>query len=79
MSALSIREVADRLGIRPKAALKLVHSEAIRAINVAQPGKRAHFKVLQEDFDRFVETRTFHVAPPRRRRRRLTAPAKRYF
>jgi hypothetical protein len=71
MTALSIAQVAERLGIRPKAALALVHSEALKAIDVSvQPSKRPHWKILKEDFERFVETRTFHATPQRRRRRR---------
>lgn len=78
-AALSVREVAERLGIRRHGVLSLLHSGALRAIDVSlTPGGRPTWRIMGDDLDTFITNRT-HVKSPPRRRKKKRPMVKTYF
>lgn len=78
--ALSVAQVAERLGVRTHAVLALIRSGELRASDVSlKPGGRPRWRILADDLDAFLARRAHEANPPRRRRRRSAAPTKRYF
>lgn len=79
-AALSVREVAQRLGIRRHSVTDLIREGELRAVDVSLvPGGRPSWRILIDDFDAFVGRRTFEKSPPRRHKRRNHRTVKRYF
>jgi excisionase family DNA binding protein len=77
--ALSVRDVAEHLGIRRHVVLALIHSGDLRAADVSvKPAVRPHWRILPEDLESFLDQRVHGSTSPRRRRRQVT-PVKRYF
>ncbi len=77
--ALSVREVAALLGIRPHGVLALIHSNQLPAVDVSlQQGGRPRWRIFQDALEDFLLRRTHQPAAPRRRRRRNTT-VKQYF
>jgi excisionase family DNA binding protein len=77
--ALSVREVAELLGIRRHGILFLIKSGQLRACDVSlKLGGRPHWKILPSDLEAFLLRRTYQASPPRRRRRN-SSQVKAYF
>jgi excisionase family DNA binding protein len=71
--ALSVKQVAESLGIRTHGVLTLIRSGELRGVDVSlQPGGRPHWRILPDDLDGFILRRTRQPAGPRRRRRKPT-------
>lgn len=80
VSALSVREVAELLGIRQHSVLALIHKGELRAVNVSvESAGKPRWRILREDLDAFLLRRTHQAAPPRRRRRRARSIPNKYF
>ena len=76
---LSVKNVAELLGIRQHAVLTLIHSGQLRAVDLSLvPGGRRRWRILPADLDDFITRRTHRPATPRRRRRKPTT-VKQYF
>ena len=76
---LSVRQVAELLGIRQHGVLSLIRSGEIRAADVSlTPGGRPHWRIMPDDLDGFITRRTHQPAIRQKRWRKLTN-AKRYF
>lgn len=79
-AALSVKRLAELLGIRRHGVLALIHSGELRGFDASlKPTGRALWRVLAEDLDGFILRRTYQPAAPRRRRRKPQATMKRYF
>ena len=77
--ALSVREVAEQLGMRQHGVLSLIRSGELQACDVSlTPGGRPRWRIMPDDFDGFIARRTHQVAPSQRRRRKVR-PARRFF
>jgi excisionase family DNA binding protein len=77
---LSVREVAEILGIRTHGVATLIHNGSIRAVDVSlNPGGRPRWRIDSEELSSFIRRRTHTAAPPRRKRRRRAKDAKEYF
>ena len=77
---LSVKAVAQLLGIRTHGVLALIRSGELRAVDVSLvPGGRPRWRILPDDLDTFVLRRTHQASPPRRRRKRLHQPCKKWF
>jgi len=69
--AHSVKQVAAMLGIRTHGVLAMIHNGQLRAVDVSiQPGGRPHWRILADDLEGFLLTRTRQPAAPRRRRRK---------
>ena len=78
-NALSVKQVAEKLGIRTHAVTSLIRSGELRAVDVSlKPGGRPRWRVLPDDLEGFLARRTHRTAGPRRRRRKPTN-VKQYF
>lgn len=78
-AALSVAQVAERLGIRTHSVLDLIHSGELRASDVSlKPGGRPRWRILPADLEAFLLRRS-HLASPPRRRRRKPAHVRRFF
>lgn len=80
-AALSVKQVAQRLGIRRHSVLTLIHTGELRAVDVSiTQGGRPTWRILVDDLDAFIGRRTFEKSPPRRRRKtKQLRPVKQYF
>lgn len=68
---LTVKDVAEHLGIRQHGVLAPIKSSELRAVNVSlKPGGRPRWRIQESDLDSFHRTRTHQAAPPRRRRRK---------
>jgi excisionase family DNA binding protein len=78
---LSVREVAERLGVRRAGVLALIRAGELRAVDVAlRRGGRPLWRIDPDDLEAFVARRTRPAAPRRRRRRtKKLPPVKAYF
>ena len=75
---LSVRAVAELLGVRPHSVTALIRSGQLRAHDVSLiPGGRPTWRVEQEELASFLRRRA-HAATQKRRRRK-TKPIKQYF
>ena len=71
--ALSVKQVAELLGIRTHGVLALIRSGELRAVDVSLvQGGRPRWRILPDDLEGFLLRRTYQTAPPRRRRRKPT-------
>ena len=79
-AALSVKQVAEQLGIRRHGVLALIRSGEIRGFDASlKPNKRHLWRVIPEDLDAFILRRTHQPPAPRRRRRKPQTTVKRYF
>jgi excisionase family DNA binding protein len=72
---LTVKAIAAKLGYaRVEPILKLIESGSLRAINTStKPGRRT-WRVREEDFDSWLNARTYHPTPtPTRKPRRAKA------
>lgn len=77
--ALSVREVAELLGVRQHCVLTLIRNGELRAVDISlKPGGRPRWRIMPDDWDGFLSRRTYQPAAPRRRRRKPTN-VKQYF
>lgn len=77
---LSVKEVAELLGIRPHGVLQLIHTGQITAADVSlHPGGKPRWRVSRGEAEEFVRRRTKSPTPKRRRRRRQAPDIKQYF
>ncbi len=77
---LSVKQVAEKLGMRTHGVLTLIRSGELRAIDVSlKPGGRPSWRILSEDLDSFILRRTFQASPPRQRRRKPRTTITEYF
>lgn len=76
-SYLSVKEFAERFGMRKHAALALIHKgELDGVLNIAtDPKSRARFRIPLTAIEEWVERRTHRPATPQRRRRRRRTAA----
>jgi len=78
--ALSVKRVAELLGIRTHGVLALIRSGELIAVDVSLvPGGRPHWRILADDFEGFIARRTRQPVAPRRRRRKHANNVKQYF
>ena len=78
--ALSVAQVAELRGIRTKGVLALIRSGQLRAVDVSlAPGGRPRWRILADDLDGFILRRTHDASTPRKRLRRKTKPARKWF
>ena len=75
---LSVREIAERLAVRPHVVLAHIASGSLPATDVSTTRTRPHWRISVDDLDRFMEQRTRRPAPSRQRRRR-SEPVNRHF
>ncbi|WP_390620652.1 helix-turn-helix domain-containing protein [Caulifigura coniformis] len=76
---LSVREVSERLAVRPAVVLTHVASGELLAANVSTSATRPHWRISEHDLARFIEQRTYKAVPPRRRRRAKPANVNKHF
>jgi plasmid maintenance system antidote protein VapI len=81
LQGLTVKQVAERLGLRRHAVLALINTGALKASDVSlKPVGRPTWRVLQSELELFLLRRTRQVAPPRSRsRRRKATGATQYF
>ena len=78
--ALTVKQVAEQLGVGQHAVLALIRSGDLQAIDVSlQPGGRPRWRIMPDDLEGFLARRTHQAAAPRRRRRRKPTNVKAYF
>lgn len=78
-AALTVREVAELLGIRQHSVLALIHKGELRAFDVSlERGGKPRWRIARDELDSFMTRRTHQAAPPRRRHRSRSIPRK-YF
>lgn len=78
--ALSVKEVAFKLGIRQHSILALIRSGELRAFDISlMPGGRPRWRILEEDLEAFILRRTHQAAPPRRRKLKQRRNVKKFF
>lgn len=76
---LSVKEVAELLGIRQHGVLTLIRNGELAAHDVSlKPGGRPRWRIAREEIESFL-TRRAHVAAPKRRRKRRPKDVKQYF
>ena len=75
----SVREVADRLGVRAHVVLAHIASGSLRAFDVSTSGHRPHWRIASEDVEGFFLRRTHQAAPRRRRRKRTDLNENKHF
>jgi excisionase family DNA binding protein len=80
---LTVAEVQDRLHLaKSDSVLKLIHSGALRAVNIAAGSRRALWRISEADLDAFLASRQAQPEPSqdkRNRRRRQAAAVTNYF
>ncbi len=78
-SALTVAQVAERLGTRTHTVTAWIKSGELRAIDISQSaGGRPTWRIMPEDLDAFIERRT-HQAAPKRTRRKKRSNIKEFF
>ncbi len=78
--ALTVKQVAERLGIRTHGVTSLIKSGELRAADVSlTPGGRPRWRTMPEDLDSFLLRRTYQTKQTTRRRRRRPTDVKQYF
>jgi excisionase family DNA binding protein len=68
----SVAEIAALLKVRTHTVTALIHSGALKAIDVSLKGcngQKPRWRVLSDDFDSFLMRRTLQIAGPRPRHR----------
>lgn len=68
---LTVKAVAESLGMRQDAVLTLIRSGQLKAFNVAlKPGGKPRWRIAADALQEFIASRTYQPTAPRRRRRR---------
>jgi excisionase family DNA binding protein len=80
MSALTVKQVAERFGVSPATVACWIRSGELRALNVgrAPAKKKPRFKVMPDALAAFELSRTVSPPPERVRRRRSPEIIDRY-